>query len=407
MCDLAGGVTVVVPHGGGAEPELARLAVERVAERYGARERTTMHDQLGRVLPFVRQGRGHPMPADVYVPFDLERIDVEAGLELSFVDDLRRDYLALVLDRPDVVPGLAANPELRLAASPNWALRPAALADPVTEPFTFGQHHATYLSRMGLSNPTSSPATRPIVAVLDNGFDDTYWSGAPTPIPVGTGTDLIPADASTSGHGTLVAAIVADAAPGADVEPIRMGGDESTEWDALHALARAVAIGADIITLSYRQVLVDVPCPRCGLTRHAARSEVFERMLDWTTAAGGQSRAVLVAAGNDGVGVIARPASYPHAIPVTALDTTGASLASFANWDPTGTLGVIALPGDDVAEGTQSKVTFEGTSFATAYAAAMYAEAMIQSSTTWAPAVTHQLCNGAMTVSNAAVPVLT
>ncbi|MCU1430776.1 MAG: Subtilase family [Actinomycetia bacterium] len=232
------------------------------------------------------------------------------------------------------------------------------------------------------------------------------WSGAPQLVHVGAGADLIPGDPSTAGHGTLVAALIADSAPSADVEPIRMGGTDSTEWDALHALARAVDIDADVVTLSYRQILVDQPCAACGLVRQAARSEVFEKIVDWAVTAGGQDRAVLVAAGNDGVGVIARPASYSGAIPVTALDTTRKSLASFANWDASGQLSVIALPGDDVARGTQTNRTYAGTSFATAYAAALYAEAMARTGTTNARHVTTQLCSGASVVSYAAVPTL-
>jgi hypothetical protein len=153
-----------------------------------------------------------------------------------------------------------------------------------------------------------------------------------------------------------------------------MAGKESTEWDALHALARAVQFRAQIVTFAYRQILaVDNPCKLCGLVRRAARSEVFAKMVDW--ASDGGSRAILAAAGNDGIGSIARPAAYKGAIPIAALDSRGTALWSASNWDAANKLDVLALPGEDVASGT-SGALYSGTSFATAYAAALYAVAM-------------------------------
>jgi hypothetical protein len=75
---------------------------------------------------------------------------------------------------------------------------------------------------------------------------------------------------------------------------------------------------------------------------------------------------------------VANSAAYASAIPVTALDTSGAALASFAKCDPSGVLPVIALPGDDLAVNTSTNADIEGTSFATVYAAAMYAEGMMR-----------------------------
>lgn len=51
-------------------------------------------------------------------------------------------------------------------------------------------------------------------AVLDDGFDPQLWKGCPTPITVTEGQDLLRGDVSSSGQGTLVAALAASAAPG-------------------------------------------------------------------------------------------------------------------------------------------------------------------------------------------------
>ncbi len=359
-------------------------------------------------MPYAVRKGGHPGPAYVELPFAVELYDVGAGQEQSFTDDLKSEYLDLVIRHPDILPQLA-DPDSRLVISPISRLHAAALVDPVTEPFTIGTHHSTYLAQIGLAQPTQYPADPVTVAVLDNGFDETFWDGAPSPIQVGAGLDIVTGDAGTQGHGTLMAALITESAPGASVVPIRMGGEETTEWDAMHAIARAVDMDADVMTLSYRQYLLgDDKCKTCGNVRQAARSEVFEKLLDWAVTANGVNRAILVAAGNDGAGKIARPAVSPGVIPVTALDTSGGALASFANYDSAGLLDVLALPGDEVAVNIQDQSHYRGTSFATAYAAAVFAEAMMRANTKDAKIVLSDLKNNApASYSNAAVAVLT
>lgn len=405
MCDAAGGVIAAYPRDGAAR-ELVGRALREVGGRYGIDHGHSLDQELDSVPFAARTGRTHPNRASVSLPFVVERYDVEAGLEQAFTDEMRSAYLGLVIEHPDVIAEVA-DPGNRLAIAPNMRLHPAAVADPVPEPFTIGANHTAYLTHLGLARPVTNPWGTATVAVLDNGFEDSWWSGAPTPIPISSsGMDLIPGDGSTSGHGTLMGALIAESAPGAAIEPIRMGGSHSTEWDALHALARAVDVGADVITLSYGQVLTDVPCGTCGTVRQAARSEVFERMIDWAVHAGGAHRAVLVAAGNGGVGIIARPASCPGAIPVTALDTSGTSLASFANWDPTGRLPVLAVPGDGVADGATTNTSYGGTSFATAYAAALFATGIMRWGITDADVVMSRF-DTAGTASNASIVHLT
>ncbi|MFE2997217.1 S8 family serine peptidase [Nocardia sp. NPDC059246] len=314
----------------------------------------------------------------VLLPFVVELHDVPIGTELLYADELRQTFYDLILDQPGRRLTEIATSPFRLAASPNWRYDATGVPEKVPNPFTISSNNAAYLVHLGLVNQKPNDGAGINIAVLDNGFDATFWQGAPTPVPVGKGLDLIPGDASTQGHGTLVTALIASAVPAANIQPIRMAGDDSTEWDILHALTRAVLSGANVITLAYRQSLgTNTACVTCGMTRAAARSEVFAALLKW--AAEGR-RAILVAAGNGGKPSIAPPARYSGAVPVTALDVRCKTLANLSNWDATGSLDVIAAPGEDVAA-SKSGGSYCGTSFATAYAAALYATAMTRFST--------------------------
>jgi len=413
MCDFVGGQVVVTrPRGDGPAAAVALAALRAISERYEVRLLQNLDTLMEQPLPAAQKVEGHERrPEGKWVfsrpPFHVELAKVPDGEELSFVDELRGVYFDFALSDTRTIADLVHNRNQQLHASPNWKLHTAAgTPEAVPDPFTISGNHPTYLRQVGLDTAKPGEAAGITVAVLDNGFDSTFWPGSPTPSPVAAGQDLISGDASTSGHGTLVAALIAESAPGADVIPLRMAGQESTEWDALHALAHAVQLGAHVVTFSYRQILaVDNPCHVCGLVRRAARSEVFAKMIDW--ASDGGSRAILAAAGNDGIGSIARPAAYQGAIPIAALDARGTALWPASNWDAANKLDVLALPGEDVASGT-SGALYSGTSFATAYAAALYAVAMGRNSIKDAAQISKVLtASSSLTASNAKVPVLT
>jgi len=399
MCDFVGGQVIVTRPGGDGPAAMAALrSLRSLADRYGVHVLRNLHDLLQKAPAAERE---YEAP-----PFLVELASVQPGAELSFVDELRGMYLDIALNDGEAIADLVMNRNQQLHASPNWRLHTAAgTPEAVPDPFTISRNHSSYLKQLGLDRAKPNEAAGITVAVLDNGFDNSYWQGAPSPSPVAAGQDLISGDVSTSGHGTLIAALIASSAPGANVVPLRMAGQESTEWDALHALARAVQLGANVVTFSYRQILaVDNPCKLCGLVRTAARSEVFAKMVDW--ASDGGSRAILAAAGNDGIGSIARPAAYQGATPIAALDSGGSALWSWSNWDASNQLYVLALPGENVASGT-SGALYSGTSFATAYAAALYAVAMGRNFTTDAAQISRILtASSSGTVSNATVPLL-
>lgn len=411
MCDLVEGQVIVTrPRGDGPAASASLRALDSLVERYRARVLYSLDDLLDQYQTIEdSQWREHDSEGDSgfrRTPFHLELANIEPGTELSFVDELRGAYLDIILKDPKAIAELVRDRKQLLHASPNWRLYTAAgTPEAVSAPFTIGSNHFAYLRQVGLDTAALNEASGITVAVLDNGFDSNFWQGAPSPVPIAPSVDLIPGDASSSGHGTLVAALVASSAPGADVVPIRMAGQESTEWDALLALAHAVRLGAHVVTFSYRQILaVDTPCKLCGVLRTAARSEVFAQMIDW--ASDGGTRAILAAAGNDGIGSVARPAAYKGALPVAALDSRGTALWSDSNWDAANHLDVLALPGEDVATGT-SGAQYSGTSFAVAYAAALYAVAMGRSSIRDAAQISKALIAGSSSaVCNASVPFL-
>jgi hypothetical protein len=411
MCDFVGGQVIVTrPRGDGPAARVAWAALSALSERYGARPLQNL-DNLMEQPPsaWEREGRGRKSEHKSEFsrpPFHVELAEVRYGEELSFAEELRGLYLDFALSDIKAIADLVNDRTQQLHIAPNWRLHPAAgTPEAVLDPFTISRNHSAYLKQIGLDRAKPNEAAGVTVAVLDNGFDNKFWRAAPTPSLVAAGHDLITGDASTSGHGTLVAALIASSAPGANVIPIRMAGTESTEWDALHALARAVQLGAQVVTFAYRQILAaNNPCKTCGLTRTAARSEVFAKMVDWASAGG--SRAILAAAGNDGIGSIARPAGYPGAIPIAALASGGTALWSFSNWDAAAQLDVLALPGENVASGTSGN-SYSGTSFATAYAAALYAVAMGRNSIKDAAQISKALTAASSgTVSNATIPVL-
>lgn len=412
MCDFEAGQLIVMrPIGDGPAAIAALRTLQSTAERYGAHRRADLDGLLASFPPPAwhapsKSDQPHTSRQSVRKPFYVELMSVPEGAELSVAEEIRNEFLDAAATDEKALREISSSRYQRLHVSPNWRMyTTTGTPEIVSGPFTLVNHHA-YLKRVGLDTAAPGEAQGITVAVLDNGFAAHFWSGAPSPPPVAAGQDLIPSDTSTAGHGTLVAALIAASAPGANVVPIRMAGTESTEWDTLHALAKAVQIGAHVINLSYRQILgADQPCPLCGLVRTAARSEVFATMVDWASDNG--KRSILAAAGNDGIGSIARPAAYKGAHAIAALDSQGTGLWSRSNWDGSRQHEVLALPGENVAADAAGGPTYSGTSFATAYATALFAVGMGRYSTTDASVVIKNLLKSSpTTILHTRVPSL-
>ena len=171
MCDLADGQVILGrPHSGPAAA-IASAAIEAVAGRHHSLREASLGELLGQAQPPVWNSGIyiHEPPARHELPFAVELMKVPLGAEVSFVDELRVEYLARVLDHPTMVATLAADPNLRLAASPNWRLHQSKASDQVTEPFKLGSNHSSYLTQVGLDTAKPGEASGITVAYSTTG----------------------------------------------------------------------------------------------------------------------------------------------------------------------------------------------------------------------------------------------
>ena len=212
-----------------------------------------------------------------------------------------------------------------------------------------------------------------VIAVIDSGIDRRHWSFAG--VHLAQGYDFVDGDTNPddsangidddgdgridegAGHGTYVASLIAQGAPGATILPIRAIDDEgmTDTWRVARAIEYAVDQGADIVNLSL------------GGT---SRDRLIKRLIgDYT-----DDRGILfvAAAGNTGSALETYPAAEDEPIAVGA--TTDGHATPFSAhgpwvdlWAPgTGLVG--AIPGGDL-------VTWDGTSAAAAVVTAEAARA--------------------------------
>jgi hypothetical protein len=418
MCDLGLGEVLVARPRGGPGGELAQVALGEIHEEFpavvdddmdAALERITFGPDVGvnRIEPhahFKKDQKQFFEPEVSRPPFILERWRVPEGQELEFVSSLQDRYLSTLLRHSEMMPAIAADSHAQMRVSPNWRLRTSALDDGFTGSFLLSPNNLRHVESLGVGVSECCGAGTTI-AVLDTGFDSATWSPADPTLTarIATPVDLLPGASGAFSHGTLVAALATSAAPASTVCPIRIAGADSTDWDAIRALYVARQIGADVAVLAFRQVLVEAPCPACGLVRSGARSEVFAKAVEHVTA--DNNLAVVVAAGNSGMPELARPASYPGALAVAALDAGSSSLANYSNWDGRGAFQVWALPGTEVAL-SDANQPLSGTSFACAYAGGLIASAISHSHVTAGEAINRMTVDAVATDKNALVPHL-
>lgn len=204
-----------------------------------------------------------------------------------------------------------------------------------------------------------------VIAVLDTGVDASH------PLLAGrlvAGYDLVDDDADPTdevngadddgdghydeayGHGTFIAGIVAQVAPDALVQPIRvLDADGRAEFYAvIEAIDYAIESGADVINMSF-----GIPA--------RFQSKAFDAALKRAHAAG---IVVVAAAGNSGVSDEHYPAAAKDVISVTALGPDDQLLAPFSNH---GKWVHIAAPGVDIVSAVPGGgyATWSGTSMAT------------------------------------------
>lgn len=230
------------------------------------------------------------------------------------------------------------SPNHLLRAEPAWWVGPEGVPTPVPA---------------SAPPPVVSPVTAATVAVLDTGlaphpwFDERDWYVAQR----GNGiAEILDADRdyeldNLAGHGTFIAGVVLQHAPGTDLLIRRVLGSDgiSDEFDLVHALGELRDYrkhrSVDLVNLSLGcYTFDDAPTP------------VMERAVD----ALGAETVVVSCAGNDGSDRPFWPAALDTVVGVGALDSGGTDRAEFSNY---GSWVDACAVGEDVHS---SFVTFDG-----------------------------------------------
>lgn len=176
-----------------------------------------------------------------------------------------------------------------------------------------------------------------VVAVLDTGLttdgsEDLGCIGFFKPYNAITSTEGVVAVGDTDGHGTGVAAVIAECtdnslgvagmAPDATVMPVKVLDDFGTTTASILAegIAWAAANGADIINLSLGDPTCGAPCTQFPVVDAAIQAAVDADVL------------IVAASGNDGGGV-AYPANHPAVLAVGAVGADGL-IASYSSIGP-------------------------------------------------------------------------
>lgn len=133
------------------------------------------------------------------------------------------------------------------------------------------------------------------------------------------------------GHGTFVAGVIAQVAPGAQIIPLRVLDDDgqADEWAVIEAIEIAIEMDVDVINMSF------------GLTT----DHKSKRLEDAVKRASKAGIVVVAAAGNLNEDEKRFPAAHKNVLSVGALDRHGRHLARFSNH---GKWVSLAAPGVDL-----------------------------------------------------------
>jgi thermitase len=199
-----------------------------------------------------------------------------------------------------------------------------------------------------------------IVAVLDTGatfshpaLQGHYLRGYNTinhSLPPNDVADVSPPVAV--GHGTMIAGIIAQVAPGAMIMPIRVldSSGTGTLLNLLSGIDYAIANGAQVINLSLGSA-------QGSQALGAAMRDAYQAGV-----------LVVAAAGNNAADQVDHPASNPYVLAVTSVDSNNL-LASFANYGPK--IAVVA-PGINIRSAyiNNGYASWSGTSFSVPFVCA-------------------------------------
>lgn len=232
--------------------------------------------------------------------------------------------------------------------------------------------HQRYLREIGV--PPGGFARRAGVRVIDSGYTG--------PARVAVGANLLDSNPDVSddfGHGSLVASIIDDCAPGEfEIFKVSSLRRRPSEWEVIQALT--VGPFPPIVNLSLSLGFGRASCARCGRQSVSARTGTFEARLAELADSG---VTVVVAAGNAAAPELAYPSRFRHTVAVEAWSGKPPRPAPYSNLDrssqrrgshpnvflcPGGDSQALEGPGLDAAGNP-----VDGTSYATAYMSGLLA----------------------------------
>ena len=246
--------------------------------------------------------------------------------------------------------------------------------------FQFDPMHRTYKQLLGLPHPNSTGANV-TVAVLDTGLDPQ------TGIATTAASRAFHDDTNTTtiddhnGHGTVVASIIHDTAPDAQLLVLKVGdGNPISEWNVLAALLAAHS--ADVVNMSLAFGMPFRSCQVCGRGQtHSSRSAVFEQAVNEFLRLLPES-IIVAAAGNRKQNALDFPARFGDVVAVGAVDSH-LNRPAYSNYGARNHIGgphglLFFAPGGGNGEFVASTtapghVQHEGTSFAAPYVSALVA----------------------------------
>lgn len=256
--------------------------------------------------------------------------------------------------------------------------------------FTFSKFHAQYKATVNVPATPPTNLDQVHIAILDSGIADDVNFAITDDTRNFTDPEQPKKVSDETGHGTVIALIVHDLAPGAQLTVYKVADADgrASEWDTLAALA--VCARFHVINLSLQFGLRDRVCRICGRESHSSRSAVFENVIGQF--AKRDRKSILVgAAGNHGVDMLAFPARFSEVIAIGAVNSKG-ELSTESNYGnqyvfSDGPDNHFVCPGGDHKTepsetvgsfGRNDKLRWHGTSFAAAYASGVVANLIAQ-----------------------------
>jgi subtilisin family serine protease len=349
MCDYREGQLILSHHD--SDPHGGRL-VEMIQSEHAPGVR--VNDELRR--------RQDKLGVRSTLPFRVYLLEVPEGEEHWHANHLHRSYAELASAGPPLPPthGLAIVPNSYLTL----------------EGFAPSVDHSAYKSMLGPSHGATGKGVT--VAVIDSGIEPA--SG----VSVTKVTDIITPGSTGDdrvGHGTAIAKVIHDVAPGATLHVVKVtDAARLVEFDALAGLDSAAH--ADIINLSMSFGNADQKCHVCGRQSISSRSIVFNIVLSHA-AEMPHEPIIVAAAGNQHVSQLRYPARLRYVMAVGAVDAAG-NRTSYSNYRAVDSAGnahqnLFFAPGGEPARPVGSTTaplphtSQYGTSLATAFASGVVA----------------------------------